>query len=65
MNETKFVVQFQDANSIWRSVNSVQYDAYGEALETLIAEATNDPQFSHRVVKMEVFGFIQKGGNGK
>ena len=65
MSDLKFVVQYEDSNTVWRNVNGVQYDTYGEALDKLIEEAQNDPQFSHRVVRMEVFGFIQKGGYGK
>ena len=63
MSDTKFKVQYQDSNTIWMNVNGVEYDTYGEALEKLIEEAQADPQFSHRVVKLEVFGFINKGGH--
>ena len=65
MSDLKFVVQYEDSNTVWRNVNGVQYDTYGEALDTLIEEAQNDPQFNHRVVRMEVFSFISKGGYGR
>lgn len=65
MSDNKFKVQYQDSNTIWMNVNGVEYDTYGEALEKLIEEAQNDPQFTHRVVKMEVLSYITKGGYGR
>ena len=65
MSDRKYEVQYLDSNTIWTNVNGVEYDTYGEALEKLMQEAQNDPQFTHRVIELRVLSYIEKGGHGK
>ena len=62
MNDTnQFLVQYKDNAGVWCNV-SAPFKIYGEALDKIMEEAKQDPDYPHRIVRMEVLTYIQNGG---
>ena len=52
MQKAVYRVQWQsNTDSTWDFVNAEEYETREEAMRRLFQEVTNDPQFSHRIVK--------------
>lgn len=61
-NDMEFTVQYKDANGTWRRVCG-SFTRYAEACSHLLEEATNDPEYDHRIVRSQVLGYITGRGN--
>ena len=55
----KYYVQYRDSAGIWNNVDAGSNDLR-QARQTLMQEATEDPEYNHRLVAIveEVIGFI-------
>ena len=60
----EFRVQYKDSMGVWCNVHGT-YSTYSHAIEKLVAEATSDPEYDHRVVRIteEVLGHVTGEGN--
>lgn len=61
MSKQEFRVQYKDSAGVWCAVGLVYYD-YDEALTKLLEEAKNDPEYTHRIVRINVVGYITGQG---
>jgi len=62
MSETmEFRVQYLDSSGSWNNVGWT-YDSYNEALDKLLTEAKQDPEYTHRIVRSQVVGYITGAG---
>lgn len=60
-SKPEFLVQYKDNAGVWCNVAS-RFTEYGEALDKLVTEAKADPEYTHRIVRMEVLSYVQNGG---
>lgn len=58
----EFRVQYKDSVGVWCNVYGT-YESYSEALDKLLTEAKSDPEYTHRIVRTEVLGYITGEGN--
>lgn len=58
----EFRVQYQDSAGVWCNVYGT-YECYSEALDKLLIEAKSDPEYTHRIVRTQVLGYITGEGN--
>ena len=56
----EYRVQWKGGDS-WNNVGWT-YNSYNEALDKLLSEAKNDPEYTHRIVRMDVVGYITGQG---
>lgn len=61
-NDSEFRVQYKDSAGIWCNVYGT-YESYSEAIAKLLTEAKCDPEYTHRIVRTEVLGYITGEGN--
>lgn len=61
-NDQEFRVQYQDSTGVWCNVYG-SHTSYADACSKLIEEAKNDPEYTHRVVRTQVLGYITGEGN--
>ena len=60
--DPEFRVQYQDSAGSWNNIGWTSYASYSEALDKLLSEGKNDPEYSHRIVRSQVLGFITGEG---
>lgn len=61
MSKQEFKVQYKDSVGTWCNM-CLPYSNYNDALERLISEAKQDPEYTHRIVRMDVVGYITGRG---
>ncbi len=61
MRSSEYLVQYKDSAGVWCNV-CTKFTEYGEALDKLVEEAKSDPEYTHRIVRMEVLSYIECGG---
>ena len=61
-SENEFRVQYQDSAGVWCNVYGA-YTSYADACLKLLEEAKNDPEYTHRIVRTQVLGYITGEGN--
>ena len=60
-NDNEFRVQYKDSAGVWCDVYGT-YETYSEALDKLLTEAKTDPEYTHRIVRTQVLGYISGEG---
>ena len=61
-SDNEFRVQYLDIDGNWCNVYG-SYTSYADACAKLIEEAKNDPEYTHRIVRTQVLGYITGEGN--
>lgn len=61
-NSVEFRVQYQDTYGQWCNTAGA-YNEYSLAVAQMVEEATNDPEFDHRIIRIQVLGFMRGGNN--
>lgn len=59
-NDNEFRVQYKNSVGVWCNAAGA-YSYYADACAKLIEEAKNDPEYSHRIVRTQVLGYIAGG----
>jgi len=60
--DTEFRVQYLDSAGVWCNVYGT-YTSYTDACYKMMEEAKQDPEYTHRIVRSQVLGFITGEGN--
>ena len=61
-SEHEFRIQYLDSAGVWCNVAGA-YNSYADACYKMIEEAKSDPEYTHRIVRTQVLGFITGEAN--